>query len=60
MSPQPIPQFFAPPCPVWLALVNAAYDRSRLNGLLQYVPEPESFTREAHHKGARKKASGEG
>ena len=54
MSPQPIPQFFAPPCPVWLALVNAAYDRSRLRGLLEYVPEPEERTRSAFHSGPRK------
>jgi hypothetical protein len=59
IAPQPIMQWFGPPCPVWLALATAAYDRdrTRLGLLLERVPEPEEFTRQAHHKGGRKKAA---
>lgn len=44
MSPRPILQFFGPPVPPQLALFNAAYDRSKLQKLLENVPEPPEGT----------------
>jgi hypothetical protein len=50
ISPQPILQFFGPPIPPYMALVQAAWDRSRINRLLEIVPEPENYTRESFHR----------
>lgn len=48
ISPQPIPQWFAPPISPAMALFAAAYDRAKLQPLLDRVPEPDIPTREAH------------
>lgn len=58
ISPQPILQFFGPPIAVHTALVQAAYDRSRINRLLEIVPEPPEFTRESFHREPAEKRGG--
>lgn len=58
MSHRPILQFFGPPVLPQLALFNAAYDRTKLQKLLENVPEPpEETTSRARHIGATSEAS---